>query len=160
MTSKNAFGSMPFALVKSVPVFLSDAIAARMPWTAATQLTSEKTIGHRVSLKPSIQEVSNRTLTDDFRPKSFRLLRREGRREPTRDDVHEDGLRRKRRDGILQKLGSLDTFDEAHIGTGVGGELQTKNGLFHTQYLRGVRASNDDLSYHPVSICHIATVKE
>ena len=43
MTSKNALGSMPFALEKSVPVFLSDAIAARMPWTAATQLTREKT---------------------------------------------------------------------------------------------------------------------
>ncbi len=44
MTSKNALGSMPFALEKSVPVFLSDAIAARMPCTAATQLTSEKTV--------------------------------------------------------------------------------------------------------------------
>ena len=31
MTWKNALGSMPFALEKSVPVFLSDAIAARMP---------------------------------------------------------------------------------------------------------------------------------
>ena len=46
MTSKNALGSMPFALVKSVPVFLSDAIAARMPCTAATQLTSEKTVAY------------------------------------------------------------------------------------------------------------------
>ena len=43
ITWKNALGSMPFALEKSVPVFLSDAIAARMPWTAATQLTREKT---------------------------------------------------------------------------------------------------------------------
>ena len=43
MTSKNAFGSIPLADVKSVPVFFSDCIAARIPCTAATQDTREKT---------------------------------------------------------------------------------------------------------------------
>lgn len=43
MTSKNAFGSMPRADEKSVPVFFSDCIAARTPCTIATQDTSEKT---------------------------------------------------------------------------------------------------------------------
>jgi hypothetical protein len=35
--------SMPFADVKSVPVFFNDCMAARIPCTAATQETSEKT---------------------------------------------------------------------------------------------------------------------
>src|SRR6266850_1799436 len=43
MTSKNAFGSIPWADMKSVPVFFSDFIAARMQCTAATQDTREKT---------------------------------------------------------------------------------------------------------------------
>ena len=43
MTAKNAFGSIPRADVKSVPVFLSRCIASRMPWYAATHDTSEKT---------------------------------------------------------------------------------------------------------------------
>jgi hypothetical protein len=43
MTPKNAFGSMPCADVKSVPVFFSDRMAAAMPWYAATQDTREKT---------------------------------------------------------------------------------------------------------------------
>lgn len=43
ITSKNALGSMPRADEKSVPVFLSECIAARMPCTAATQDTREKT---------------------------------------------------------------------------------------------------------------------
>ena len=43
MTLKNAFGSMPFALDQSVPVFLRDAIAARTACTIATLDTSEKT---------------------------------------------------------------------------------------------------------------------
>jgi hypothetical protein len=44
MTPKNFFGSMPCADVKSVPVFLSDFIAALMAWYAETQDTNEKTI--------------------------------------------------------------------------------------------------------------------
>lgn len=43
MTSKNALGSMPRAEEKSVPVFFRECIAARIPCTAATQETSEKT---------------------------------------------------------------------------------------------------------------------
>ena len=43
MTSKNALGSIPWAEVKSVPVFFKERIAARMPWTAATHDTREKT---------------------------------------------------------------------------------------------------------------------
>ena len=46
MTLKKALGSMPCADVQSVPVFFSDFIAARIPWTAATQDTSEKTVDH------------------------------------------------------------------------------------------------------------------
>ena len=61
MTSKNALGSMPFALVKSVPVFLSDAIAARMPCTAATQLTSEKTVPMRQPRHPRQIDMNKKT---------------------------------------------------------------------------------------------------
>jgi hypothetical protein len=43
MTSKNDFGSIPLAELKSVPVFLRDLIASRTPCTIATQDTSEKT---------------------------------------------------------------------------------------------------------------------
>ena len=43
MISKNALGSIPWADVKSEPVSLSECIAARMPCTAATQETREKT---------------------------------------------------------------------------------------------------------------------
>lgn len=50
MTSKNAFGSIPCAELKSVPVFFSEAIAARMPCTAATHETREKTGGGSMSL--------------------------------------------------------------------------------------------------------------
>ena len=49
ITSKNAFGSMPAAEVQSVPVFLSERMAARMPCTAATQETREKTVVAAVS---------------------------------------------------------------------------------------------------------------
>jgi len=43
ITSKNDLGSIPFAEVKSVPVFFKDCIAARTACTMATQDTSEKT---------------------------------------------------------------------------------------------------------------------
>jgi hypothetical protein len=51
MTPKNAFGSMPCADVKSVPVFLSDRMAAAMPWYAATQDTREKTAKTMMSVR-------------------------------------------------------------------------------------------------------------
>ena len=44
MTSKNAFGSIPLAELKSVPVFFNDRIASRTAWTIATEDTKEKTI--------------------------------------------------------------------------------------------------------------------
>jgi hypothetical protein len=43
ITLKNAFGSIPCAVEKSVPVFLSECIAARTACTIATQDTKEKT---------------------------------------------------------------------------------------------------------------------
>ena len=43
MSSKNARGSIPCADVKSVPVFFNECIAARIPCTAATADTNEKT---------------------------------------------------------------------------------------------------------------------
>jgi len=39
----NAFGSIPFADAKSVPVFFSECIASRTACSMATQETSEKT---------------------------------------------------------------------------------------------------------------------
>jgi hypothetical protein len=70
MTSKKALGSMPLADEKSVPVFFSDCIAARMPCTAATQDTSEKTeckFKNRFSC-------SSVKLTDNLCAVSFSLL--------------------------------------------------------------------------------------
>lgn len=61
MTSKNALGSMPCAETKSVPVFLSDCIAALMPCTAATQDTSEKTVTQDDSVQFSINHRTTRT---------------------------------------------------------------------------------------------------
>jgi hypothetical protein len=89
MTSKNAFGSIPWADVKSVPVFFSDFIAARIPCTAATQDTREKTAS--VGLAYSIFFAIKRwRLTDDFGSHLSCLLRSKGWGETTRNDIDED----------------------------------------------------------------------
>lgn len=44
MTSKKAFGSIPWAVDQSVPVFFKECMAARTAWTIATQETNENTV--------------------------------------------------------------------------------------------------------------------
>lgn len=85
MTSKKDLGSMPFAEVKSVPVFFSECIAARTAWTMATQDTSEKTARKSQACNLVIGKY---LLTDDFCTHGFRFLCGEGRGEATGDDVH------------------------------------------------------------------------
>ena len=87
MTSKNAFGSIPWADTKSVPVFFSECMAARIPCTAATQDTREKTTSIQHTTSSSISEVR---LTDDFRSHLFSFLRSKGWGETARDDIDED----------------------------------------------------------------------
>lgn len=73
--------------------------------------------------------------TDDFSTHVLGFLAGERRCQPTRDDIHKNRLGLKSFDSRLQQLRVLDTLNEAHIGTGVGGQLQSKNGLVHTENL-------------------------
>ena len=91
MTLKNAFGSMPCADVQSVPVFFNDLIAARIPWTAATQDTREKTVDRGQSnscFAAAIEHADG--LTDDLGAVVLSFLAGEGWRETTRDNVDEN----------------------------------------------------------------------
>lgn len=87
MTSKKALGSIPFAEEKSVPVFFNDCIAARMPCTAATQETKEKTVPSAISCVPVPVFGEH---TDNLGSHGFGFLASKGRRETARYDVDED----------------------------------------------------------------------
>ena len=146
MTLKNAFGSMPCADVQSVPVFFNDLIAARIPWTAATQDTREKTVDRGQSnswFAAAIEHADE--LTDDLGAVVLSFLAGEGWCETTRNDVDEDGLGSECGDSVLQKIRGLHALNETNIGASVCGELETKNGLLHAKHLRGVGTANNDL---------------
>jgi len=80
MTSKKLLGSIPAAEEKSVPVFLRECIAARMPCTAATQDTREKTLKSWHEYV-ELGQCRGRLHTDDLRACLFCFLASEGRGE-------------------------------------------------------------------------------
>ena len=143
ITSKNAFGSMPWAEVKSVPVFLSDLMAARIPCTAATQDTREKTVELFRLAEPLMRWI--RMLTDDFSTEFFGLLAGERGSQTTGDNVDEYRLGCESRNRGGQELSGLDALNEADIGTSICSELETVDGLIHTKHLSRVGTTNDDL---------------
>ena len=146
MTLKNAFGSMPCADVQSVPVFFNDLIAARIPWTAATQDTREKTVDHGRSNSWFAAAIEHSDkLTDNLGTVILSFLTGEGWCETTRDDVDEDGLGSECGDSVFQKIRGLHALNEADISARVCSELETKNGLLHAKHLRGVGSANNDL---------------
>ena len=102
-------------------------------------------------------------LTDDFGSHLFSLLGSKGWGETARNDIDEDldgelmisfffllwgletyWLRGKSLHRRFEKILRLHALNEAHVGTSVGRKLQSGNGFVHAEYLRRVRASNDD----------------
>lgn len=99
----------------------------------ATHDTSEKT---ETNNQFGIFRRASQTRTDDLSTHVFGLLASEGWGQATGDDVHENWLGCKRGDGRLQELFSLDTLDEAHVGTSIRCELETRDSLVHAEHLR------------------------
>ena len=141
MTSKNDLGSIPCAELKSVPVFLSDCMAARIPCTAATQDTREKTVK---KMRPQIPFIGQKP-TNNFSTVCFSLFASERWRKATRYNIDEDGFGGQCLHRLSKELSSLDTLDEANIGTGISRELQTSDGFIHAKDLSGICAADNNL---------------
>lgn len=75
---------------------------------------------------------------------SFSVCERRG--ETAGDNVDEDWCWGESLDGGLKKVFRFDSLDEADIGTGGGGELQSLNSLLHTQNLSRVCSADDNLA--------------
>lgn len=119
-------------------------MAARMPCTAATQETREKTNEPSEFAVTTVKEEH----TDDLCAEGLSLLAGEGGSQATRDDVDEDGLGSESRDSGGQELSGLDTLDEANIGTSVSSKLETGDGLVHAKHLGRVGTTDDNLQHY------------
>lgn len=75
MIPKKDFGSIPLAVLKSVPVYRSDLIASRTPCTIATQDTKENTVGE-IRMRSNAYKIIV-LLTDNFGTHGFCLRGRE-----------------------------------------------------------------------------------